>query len=281
MDIQNKKRLELIAAKIRKRGLQMVKNANSGHIGGSFSMVEIVSVLYFDIMNVNPHVPDDPNRDRFVLSKGHCTPAVYPALAMKGYFPDTVLNGFRKIDSDLSGHMEMTKIPGVDMSTGSLGQGFSCAAGMALAGQMDHKDYYTYVVLGDGEIEEGQVWETAMFAGNHHLNHLIAIIDSNKLQLDGPVNEIENPAPIDAKFRSFGWNTLETDGNDVEAVEAALLLAQKECRKPTAIIANTIKGKGVSIFENQVRFHGGRPTEEEYDVAFRELDEEIKRLEVN
>ena len=279
MQKEQKRELELIAARIRKYGLQAVKDANSGHIGGSFSIAEILSVLYFDKMRIDPKDPRNPDRDRLVLSKGHCTPAAYAALAMRGFFPLEDLSTFRKIDSYLSGHMEMNEVPGVDMSTGSLGQGLSAGIGMALAARVDKKDYRTYVILGDGEIEEGQVWEAAMFAGNHGLDHLTAIVDYNKLQVDGSVEEVNSPCPIADKFEAFKWEVLTIDGNDVEQVADALERAMAVRGKPVAVIADTVKGKGVSIFEGGVKWHGNRPNEEEYRTAFGELDQRIRELE--
>lgn len=279
MKVEKKQELELIATKIRKSALEAIRCANSGHIGGSFSLAEILSVLYFDEMHIDPKNPKDPDRDRLVLSKGHCTPAAYSALAMKGFFPIDDLKGFRKIDSYLSGHMEMNDVPGVDMSTGSLGQGLSAGIGMAVAAKLDKKDYRTYVILGDGEIEEGQVWEAAMFAGNQGLDNLVAIVDYNKLQLDGSVEEINSPCPIDDKFRSFKWEVILVDGHNVEQLEDAFEKAKTIKGKPILILADTVKGKGVSIFEGIVKWHGNRPNAEEYEVAFRELNQRIEKLE--
>lgn len=279
MQAEKKQELELIAAKIRKHALEAIKSANSGHIGGSFSIAEILSVLYFDQMHIDPKSPKDEDRDRFVLSKGHCTPAAYSALAMKGFFPIEDLAGFRKIDSYLSGHMEMNGVPGVDMSTGSLGQGLSAGIGMALAAKLDKKNYRTYVILGDGEIEEGQVWEAAMFAGNHGLDNLVAIVDYNKLQLDGSVEEINSPCPIDEKFKAFKWEVIPVDGHDVEQLEEVFQKVETVKGKPVLILADTIKGKGVSIFEGIVKWHGNRPNEEEYRIAFQELNQRIEELE--
>ncbi len=279
MQKEQKRKLELAAVRIRKYGLQAVKCANSGHIGGSFSIAEILAVLYFDKMRLDPENPRYENRDRLVLSKGHCTPAAYAALAMRGFFPLEDLCTFRKIDSYLSGHMEMNDVPGVDMSTGSLGQGLSAGIGMALAARADGRDYRTYVILGDGEIEEGQIWEAAMFAGNHGLDNLVAFVDYNKLQVDGSVEEVNSPCPIADKFEAFKWAALTIDGNDVEQVEAALTQAETIKGRPVAIIADTVKGKGVSIFEGGVKWHGNRPNEEEYRIAFEELDQRIRELE--
>lgn len=271
--------LEIIAAKIRKETLKAIETAGSGHIGGSFSIAEILSVLYFHTMHINPLNPGMEMRDRFVLSKGHCAPAVYAALALRGYFPLEKLAALRKIDSNLSGHIEMKHIPGVDMSAGSLGQGLSVSVGMALSAKTYHKGYRTYCILGDGEIQEGQVWEAAMSAGNFKLDNLAAVVDNNKLQLDGTIEEIMSPYPIEAKFAAFGWNTMTVDGHNVMEISAALDKAKEITGKPTLIVAKTVKGKGCSVFENQIRFHGGRPTQKEYWKAFEELDNRLKELE--
>lgn len=271
--------LEIIATKIRKETLQAIKKSGSGHIGGSFSIAEVLSVLYFDKMNINPQNPRMKNRDRFVLSKGHCAPAVYAALALKGYFPLEKLATLRKIDSDLSGHIEMKHVPGVDMSAGSLGQGLSVAVGMALSAKTYHKDYFTYCILGDGELQEGQIWEAAMSAGNFKLDNLVAIVDNNKLQLDGTIEEIMSPYPIEEKFSGFGWNTITIDGHQVEQISDALQRAKEIKEKPTLIVAETVKGKGSSVFENQIRFHGGKPTSKEYDTAFEELNSRLRKME--
>jgi transketolase len=273
------RQLKLMAAKIRKHGLEAVQAADSGHIGGSFSIAEILAVLYFDRMRIDPENPQKKDRDRFVLSKGHCTPTTYAALALRGFFPLEDLKTFRRIDSYLSGHIEMKHVPGVDMSAGSLGQGFSVAVGMALAGKMDKLDYKVYAITGDGEIQEGQIWEAAMAAGHFKLDNLRLFIDNNRLQLDGPVDKIMSVYPIDEKFRAFGWNTVTINGNSVEEILTALDGADAVKNKPTAIVAQTIKGKGVSIFENDVQWHGARPSGEQYALAFEELDKQLKGLE--
>ncbi len=279
MNTQTKKELQLWAAKIRKTALQTIKSAGSGHIGGSFSIADILSVLYFDQMHVDPKNPGQDGRDRLVLSKGHCSPAMYAALALKGFFPMEHLSTFRSIDSDLSGHVEM-HVPGVDMSAGSLGQGLSTALGMALYGKSRQLDYRVFCIMGDGEIQEGQIWEAAMAAGFFGADHLIGFVDNNGLQLDGSLEEVMSPYPIGDKFRAFGWNVLEVDGNDVEQVGDAITLASAARNgKPTMIVADTVKGKGVSVFENQVRFHGGQPSPEEWETAFAELDSKIAELE--
>ncbi len=273
------KELELQAAKIRKTLLQAIRTANSGHIGGSFSIADLLSVLYFEKMNIDPENPKMEDRDRFILSKGHCCPAVYAALAYRGFFPVEDMSGFRSLGSYLSGHMEMNHIPGVDMSTGSLGQGLSVGAGMALSAKCDKKSYRVFVVTGDGEIEEGQIWEAAMAAGNFGLDNLICLVDNNKLQIDGSCEEIMSPYPIDEKFAAFKWNVVKCNGHDIQALSDAVDKASEPNGKPTAIILDTVKGKGVSVFENQIRFHGGRPSAYEYEIAFKELDAQITGLE--
>lgn len=271
--------LMLISARIRRSALEMVYRATSGHIGGSFSICELLTALYFNEMNVNTENPRDPNRDRLVLSKGHCTPALYSALAERGFFPAELLSTFRDIDSDLSGHAEMKHVKGVDMSTGSLGQGFSAAVGMALAGKLDKKDYRVYAILGDGEIQEGQIWEASMAAGNYKLDNLCAIVDNNDIQIDGRISEIMSPYPIDEKYRAFGFNVLTCDGHDVESICEALAAA-RECKgKPSVIIAKTIKGKGVSFMEDTNEWHGNDPNTEQYLVAAKELDEAVALAE--
>lgn len=279
MNNEKERNLRLTAARIRKAGLKAIQYANSGHVGGSFSAAEIMTVLYFDKMNIDPKNPHWEDRDRFVLSKGHCTPTMYATLALRGFFPEAALKGFRSVDSNLSGHMEMRHIPGIDMSTGSLGQGFSAAVGMALSAKIYGKSWRTYVILGDGEIEEGQVWEAAMSAGNYHLNNLTAFIDNNGLQLDGPISEIMSPYPIADKLRAFGWNVVEINGHDCAQISDAVDAAVAFKGKPTMIIAKTVKGKGVSFMENQVRFHGSVPNQEEFKQAFAELDNQITELE--
>lgn len=278
MNNKTKNELDLWAYKIRKTALQTIQTAGSGHIGGSFSIAEILSVLYFDKMNVNPSNPDMECRDRLVLSKGHCSPALYAVLALRGFFAQEHLSNFRKIDSNLSGHVEM-HVPGVDMSAGSLGQGLSVALGMTMYGKNRGMNYRVFCIMGDGEIQEGQIWEAAMAAGFFQTDHLIAFVDNNKLQLDGALEEVMSPYPIGDKFKAFGWNVIEIAGDDVEQIANAVDLAGVMTGKPTVIIADTVKGKGVSVFENQARFHGGQPTEREWQQAFAELDAEITRLE--
>lgn len=270
----NVKEVKQKANDIRKDIIVETYNAGSGHPGGSLSIADVLAVLYFDEMNVNPENPKDPDRDRFVLSKGHAAPALYAVLAEKGFIPKEDLKTLRKIDSYLQGHPDMKHTPGVDMSTGSLGQGVSAAVGMALAGKIDNKDYRVYTILGDGETEEGQVWEAAMFAGNNKLDNLIVFVDSNGLQIDGPVEEVNSPRPLDKKFEAFKFNTIVVDdGNDVEQIREAIDQAKEVKGMPSAIILNTVKGKGVSFMENQVGWHGKAPNQEQYEIAIKELEE--------
>ena len=272
MDKKRVTELSIIANNVRKHALTAVYSAASGHPGGSLSVADVLTLLYFEVMNVDPKNPADPDRDRFVLSKGHCTPALYPILAQKGYFPEEDLALFRSVEGHLSGHAEMNHVKGVDMSTGSLGQGISAAVGMALAGKMDKKAYRVYTVLGDGEVEEGQVWEAAMFAGARKLDNLVVIVDNNGLQIDGPIDEVNSPYPIGAKFEAFNFNVVEIDGHDFDQIADAFKQA-KECKgKPTAIIMKTIKGKGVSFMENQVGWHGRPLKPEEFETAMKELE---------
>ena len=273
------KQLALTAAKARLLGLDMVYGAASGHLGGSFSAMDVLTVLYQDVMRIDPAAPADPDRDRFVLSKGHCTPALYPTLALRGYFPVEELRQFRSIDGHMSGHAEMHHVKGVDMSTGSLGQGISAAVGMALAAKLDNKDYRVYTLLGDGESEEGQVWEACMFAGHHQLDNLCVILDYNGLQIDGRVDDVAGPAPFEPKFEAFGFETITVDGNDFDELEKAFAAA-KACKgKPFAIIAKTVKGKGVSYMEDQAGWHGKAPNTQEYEVAMKELRENLEVLQ--
>ena len=241
--------LAVTAARARVLAMDMVHDAASGHIGGSLSAMEIVTLLYNGVMKVDPAAPRDPDRDRFVLSKGHCTPALYPILALRGYFPVEELKLFRSINGNMSGHAEMNFVKGVDMSTGSLGQGISAAVGMALAGKLDGKDYRVYALLGDGEIEEGQVWEAAMSAAKYHLDNLCAIVDVNGLQIDGATADVMPSEPLDKKFEAFNWNVIKVDGHDYNALEAAFAAAAACKDKPTVLLARTIKGKGVSFME--------------------------------
>ncbi len=270
MDLNSKKQLEKIACKVRIGIIEGVHAAKSGHPGGSLSIAEILTYLYFKEMNIDPANPKDAKRDRFVLSKGHAAPALYATLAERGYFsPDELLH-LRHIGYMLQGHPDMKNIPGVDMSTGSLGQGISAAVGMALSSKHFGDNFNVYTVLGDGEIEEGQVWEAAMFAANKGLDNLTAFIDLNNLQIDGTIDEVNSAKPVDKKFEAFGWHTITINGNDFDQIEAALAEA-KTVNKPVAIIAETIKGKGVSYMENAVNWHGAAPNDELYEVAMGEL----------
>lgn len=269
------KRVQELAAKavkVRRTALEAIEAAHSGHVGGSFSVADILTVLYWEKMNINPEQPKDPDRDRFVLSKGHCTPTMYATLALRGFFPVEDLKTFRNIDSYLSGHVEMTKVPGVDMSAGSLGQGLSAAIGMALCGKVDKKDYRVYAALGDGEIQEGQIWEAAMAAGNYGLDNLTVFVDNNNLQIDGAIDEVNSPYPIDKKFEAFNFHVINIDGNDFDQIDAAFKEAKTVKGCPTAIIAKTIKGKDVSFMENQAGWHGKAPNDEEYAVAMADLE---------
>lgn len=271
------KQLEINACKARMGVIEGTFNAKSGHPGGSLSSVDILACLYFAKMNVDVQNPQDPDRDRLVLSKGHAAPALYSVLALKGFFPFDELKTLRKSDSRLQGHPSMRMLPGLDMSTGSLGQGISAAVGMALGGKLDHKDYKVYAILGDGECEEGQVWEAAMFAAHKKLDNLVVFVDFNNLQIDGTLDEVNAPTPIPEKFAAFGWNTMEIDGNSIPEILDALDRVEAN-GKPTAIIAKTVKGKGVSFMENQCGWHGKAPNKEEYDIAMAELNGELDRL---
>ncbi|MFR1051144.1 MAG: transketolase [Lachnospirales bacterium] len=268
--------LELAAAKIRSLAMDQVYTAASGHIGGSLSVADILTVLYFDVMKVDPENPKAPDRDRLVLSKGHTTPALYAALALRGYFPKEELKLFRSIRGHMSGHPDMVHVPGVDMSTGSLGQGISAAVGMALAGKIDRKDYRVYAVLGDGEIEEGQVWEAAMAAAKYHLDNLTAVVDVNGLQIDGSTADVMPSEPLDKKFEAFNWNVIHVDGHDLAALEDAFAQAAACTGKPTVLLAETVKGKGVSFMENDAGWHGKAPNEEQYAVAREELRNRVR-----
>lgn len=263
--------LKSISSKIRIGIVESIAAAGSGHPGGSLSCADILTYLYFEEMNVKPEDPKWDARDRFVLSKGHAAPALYSTLANRGFFPVSDLITLRKIDSYLQGHPDMKGTPGVDMSTGSLGLGISAACGMALAGKISGKDYRVYTVVGDGESEEGQVWEAAMFASHYKLDNLCVIVDLNGLQIDGPVTEVMNPIPHDKKLEGFGFNVITIDGHDFEQIEAAFAEARKCKGKPTAIIAKTVKGKGVSFMEDQVGWHGQAPKGEQTEQALAEL----------
>ena len=270
MEATFKRQLEEIACKVRIGIIEGVHAAKAGHPGGSLSIAEILTYLYFKEMNIAPQNPKDPKRDRFVLSKGHAAPALYATLAQRGYFSPDELITLRQIGSRLQGHPDMKNIPGVDMSTGSLGQGISAAVGMALSSKHFGDNYNVYTILGDGEIEEGQVWEAAMFASNKGLSNLTAFIDLNNLQIDGTIDEVNSAKPVDKKFQAFGWHVININGHDYDAIEAALQEA-KTVDKPVAIIAETLKGKGVSYMENAVNWHGAAPNDELYEVAMTEL----------
>lgn len=267
------------AAAVRLGVLDGTHAAASGHPGGSLSIADVVTYLYFEEMNVDPKDPKNPNRDRLVLSKGHTAPALYAVLAEKGYFPKEDLLTLRQADSYLQGHPDMKHTPGVDMTTGSLGLGVSAACGMALAAKIDKKDYRTYAIIGDGESEEGQVWEAAMFAAHYKLDNLCFILDLNGLQIDGKITDVMNPTPHDKKFEAFGFNVLNADAHDFESLESAFRAARECHGRPTAIIVHSVKGKGVSFMENQVGWHGKAPNQAEYEQAMAELTAQLKELE--
>lgn len=264
--------LQIMANEVRKNIIRSVHSAKAGHPGGSLSAADIFTYLYFEEMNVDPADPKNPNRDRFVLSKGHTAPGLYAALALKGFFPTKDLITLRKLGSYLQGHPDMIKTPGVDMSTGSLGQGISAAVGIALAGKLDKKDYRVYTLLGDGEVQEGQVWEAAMFAGFKKLDNLVAIIDNNNLQIDGKVDEVCSPYPLEDKFLAFHFHVISVDAHDFDSIRAAFKEARETKGRPTAIIARSIKGKGVSFMENSAQWHGVAPNDEECKAAIEELE---------
>ena len=265
-------KLREIAKDIRKGIIEAVYSGKSGHPGGSLSIADIMTVLYFYEMNINPENPKDEKRDRLVLSKGHCAPALYSTLANRGYFNIEELKTLRHIDSRLQGHPDMKKIPGVDMTTGSLGQGLSAANGMAIAGKLDKKDYRVYCIMGDGEIEEGQVWEAAMASNKYKLDNLCVIVDNNNLQIDGTIEEVMSSYPIDEKFKSFGFQVINIDGHNYQEIIDAFDVARNIKGKPVCIIAKTVKGKGVSFMENKVEWHGKAPNEEQYMQALKELE---------
>ncbi len=271
--------LAIIANKVRKHALTGIYNAQAGHPGGSLSISDLLTLLYFEVMNIDPKNPDMADRDRLVLSKGHTAPALYATLAERGFFPVEDVATLRRIDSYLQGHPDMKNIPGVDMSTGSLGQGVSVAGGMALSAKLDKKDYRVYAILGDGELEEGQVWEQAMFAPHYKLDNLTIFVDFNGLQIDGDITKVMNPTPIDKKFLAFGWNVIVCDAHSFDELLDAINKA-KACKgKPTAIIMKSVKGKNVSFMENNPAWHGSAPNEEQYNQAITELDAKIAELE--
>lgn len=278
MDATIKKQLEITACKVRLGIIEGVFNAKSGHPGGSLSIADTLTYLYFAKMNVDPKDPDAPDRDRFVLSKGHTAPALYSVLAEKGYFDKNELKSLRHIGAMLQGHPCIT-IPGVDMSSGSLGQGISAACGMALSSKISDESYKVYTILGDGEIEEGQVWEAAMFAAHYKLDNLVAVVDNNGLQIDGKISDVMSPYPIKEKFDAFGWHAIEINAHDFDEIEKAFNEADTVKGKPVVIIQKSIKGKGVSFMENQVGWHGTAPNAEQYEQAVSELNAKLKELE--
>ena len=279
MDKSELLELKKTACNVRLWTIEGVFNAKSGHPGGSLSAADIITYLYFKEMNVDPKNPKDPKRDRFVLSKGHCCPSLYAALALKGFFPTDEIKSLRHIGAMLQGHPDMKHTPGIDMSSGSLGQGISAACGMALAGKLSNENYRVYAMLGDGECEEGQVWEAAMFASHYKLDNLVAFVDFNGLQIDGSVADVAGLDKLDEKFKAFGFEVIKIDGHDFEQIEDALNKAKTVKGKPTVIIAATVKGKGVSYMENQVGWHGKAPDAEQYQKAMDELKAQLKELE--
>ena len=279
MDSSEIKQLQILATKARMGAILGTYHAKSGHPGGSLSAADIFTYLYFNEMNVDPQNPQWEDRDRFVLSKGHCCPSLYATLALKGFFDWDELSELRHVGAMLQGHPDMKGTPGIDMSTGSLGQGVSAACGMALAAKLDNKDYRVYTLLGDGEVEEGQVWEAAMFASHNKLDNLVVIVDQNGLQIDGTVEEVAGIEPLDKKFEAFGFEVFKIDGHDFEQIEDALNKAKTVKGRPTAILAKTVKGKGVSFMENQVGWHGTAPNKEQYEQATAELEAAIEKLE--
>ncbi len=279
MDSSEIKQLQILATKARMGAILGTYHAKSGHPGGSLSAADIFTYLYFKELNVNPEDPAWEDRDRFVLSKGHCCPSLYAVLALKGFFEWDELTNLRHVGAMLQGHPDMKNTPGVDMSTGSLGQGVSAACGMALAAKLDNKDYRVYTVLGDGEVEEGQVWEAAMFASHNKLDNLVLFVDQNGLQIDGTVEDVAGIEPLDKKFEAFGFEVVKINGHDFEQIKSALDFAKTVKGKPTAILSKTVKGKGVSFMENQVGWHGTAPNKEQYEQATAELQAELDRLE--
>ncbi|OUQ44700.1 transketolase [Drancourtella sp. An12] len=264
--------LQKTANEVRKGIITAVYNAKSGHPGGSLSAADIYTYLYFEEMNIDPENPKKADRDRLVVSKGHTSPGYYSALAHRGFFPVEDLKTFRHVGSYLQGHPDMKHIPGVDMSSGSLGQGISAAVGMAISAKLSEDDYRVYTLVGDGEIQEGQVWEASMLAGHRKLDNLVVIVDNNNLQIDGTIEEVNSPYPIDKKFEAFNFHVINVDGHDFDSLRAAFKEAKETKGMPTAIIAKTVKGKGVSYMENQVSWHGSAPNEEQYKVAMEELE---------
>lgn len=278
MDVMTKSQLTKTSTQVRKGIITAVSSAGSGHPGGSLSIADILTYLYFKEMNIDPQNPQNPDRDRLVLSKGHCTPALYATLAHRGFFPVDDLKTFRQADSYLEGHPNMNKVPGIDMSTGSLGQGISAAVGMALNGKIDKKEYRVYSILGDGELEEGEVWEAAMAAAHYKLDNLTAFVDYNRLQIDGKITDVMNPEPIADKFEAFGWNVITINAHDFDEIESAVEQAKSFKGKPTVIVAHSVKGKGVSYMENQASWHGNAPKKEQAEQALKELDDYLASL---
>ncbi len=272
MKITQVEQLQKMAKTVRKEIIEQVYKAQSGHPGGSLSIADILTVLYFNELNIDPKNPKWDNRDRVVLSKGHCSPALYSCLANRGFFEIKELEEFRSIEGKLQGHPDMNKVLGVDMTTGSLGQGLSAANGMAIAAKLDKKNYRVYCILGDGEIEEGQIWEAAMASSKYKLDNLCVVIDNNNLQIDGTIGEVMNSYPIDEKFKSFGFQVINIDGHNIEEIIKSFEVAKNIKDKPTCIIAKTIKGKGISFMENEVQWHGKAPNEEQYKQAIKELE---------
>ncbi len=279
MDALLRKKLEITACKVRMGVIEGVYNAKAGHPGGSLSIADLLTYLYFERLNIYPDMPKLEDRDRFVLSKGHCAPALYAVLAHRGFFDVEKLKTLRKIDSDLQGHPDMKHIPGVDMSTGSLGQGISAACGMALSAKLTNTPYNVYAVLGDGEIQEGQVWEAAMFAAHNKLDNLTIIIDNNGLQIDGKITDVCSPEPIPDKFKAFGFHVIEINAHDFDQIDNAFKESENIANQPVAIIMKSTKGKDVSFMENNVAWHGAAPNKEQYDIAMTELTAKLAELE--
>lgn len=280
MDALLKKQLEITATKVRMGIIEGVHSAKAGHPGGSLSVADTLTYIYMQRMNIDPEKPDMPERDRLVLSKGHTAPALYSVLAQRGYFPVEELKTLRKCGSRLQGHPSLGKLPGIDMSTGSLGQGISAACGMALSAKISGDSYKVYAILGDGELEEGEVWEASMFAAHYKLDNLIAVVDNNGLQIDGKISEVMSPYPIDEKFRAFGWHVIPVDdAHDFDKIEQAFNEADSVKGKPSVIIQQSLKGKGVSYMEGQVGWHGKAPNDEEYEIAMKELTAQLAELE--
>lgn len=279
MEQSKLKTLAKTATQARLLGVEAVFNAASGHPGGSMSCMDVLTTLYFHVMHVDPKNPQDPNRDRFVMSKGHCSPALYPVLALRGFFPVEELKWFRRVDGHMSGHVEMRHVKGVDMSTGSLGQGVSTAVGMAMAGKHNQKDYRVYTILGDGELAEGQVWEAVLAANKYHLDNLCACIDVNGLQIDGRTADVMPTEPLDKKFEAFGWHVIKIDGHDYSQIAGAYDEAKTVKGKPTVILAKTVKGKGISFMEDDYNWHGKAPSAEQFQQAKAELEARLQELE--